>query len=728
MKRISYTLFGLAVSVFLLSGYVAEAKTKISGRVTYNGQTPMANANISVDGTYDGATADSGGNFSFETEEYGPQILIARMNGYEDVVQPIQVTDGATLKVELVFTLKVARLNEVIVRSKGFEGNDRYKVTILNMTDILTTATDGNVMSALKTLPGAQQVGESGELFIRGGAGYETKTFIDGLQVNNFTYSTTSNMSSRSRFPAGMFKGTFFSSSGYSALYGQALSGALLLETTDIPTKSSADISISPVFVGGGIQKVTKDNRTSYGGNINYTNLTPYYNLAKPNMQFDQKPAFLDGSVTFRHKITEKGMLKFYGSYGQSNMVLQQPDLNYEQAIDQVGLRNHNLYTNLTYKQYFDKGWQWYIGTSYSQNHDNLNLRVAQADELLHQNNTRQSQSMLQLRTVLSKPIFSSSKLLWGAEYQYETDHWKDYSKTQSFTDQYAAVFAETETYLAPNVPARFGMRLEHSTLLNKSSLAPRASVGYNFLDGSLLSFAYGMFYQKPQNNYLRYDPKLDFSQATHYTLTFQKADNYHTFRSELYYKKYNQLVKTIPDLNSSGSGYASGLEVFWRDKKTLKRLDYWVSYSYLDTKRNYLNYLYATQPMFAATHTASLVVKRFFSKISTNISATYTFATGRPYFNPNRSQEDFMTDRTMQYNNLGLNIAYLPKIKNTFSVIVLTVSNVLGNQQVFGYTYSNVDYSRRTPITPVANPFVFLGFFMNFGVDRTDDIINGRL
>ena len=52
-----------------------------------------------------------------------------------------------------------------------------------------------------------------------------------------------------------------------------------------------------------------------------------------------------------------------------------------------------------------------------------------------------------------------------------------------------------------------------------------------------------------------------------------------------------------------------------------------------MDTKRNYLNYTEQLMPNFAATHTASVVLKRFFTKIKSGINATYSFATGRPYY-----------------------------------------------------------------------------------------------
>jgi hypothetical protein len=41
----------------------------------------------------------------------------------------------------------------------------------------------------LKTLPDAQQMGESEGLFCRGGTAADPKTFIDGTLVNNFFYS-----------------------------------------------------------------------------------------------------------------------------------------------------------------------------------------------------------------------------------------------------------------------------------------------------------------------------------------------------------------------------------------------------------------------------------------------------------------------------------------------------------------------------------------------------------
>ena len=81
------------------------------------------------------------------------------------------------------------------------------------------------------------------------------------------------------------------------------------------------------------------------------------------------------------------------------------------------------------------------------------------------------------------------------------------------------------------------------------------------------------------------------------YILNYQKMTKDRIFRVEAYYKLYKDLVKTVPisynyfGYNNSGSGFADGIELFWRDKKTFKDFDYWISYTYLNTKRDFMNY-----------------------------------------------------------------------------------------------------------------------------------------
>ncbi len=144
------------------------------------------------------------------------------------------------MRIDIVLKPEPNELTAVTITAGSFEASDTKRTTVLNPIDIVTTASaNADITSAIKTLPGAQQVGESEGLFVRGGTAQETKVFIDGTLVNNFFFSSVPGIAQRGRFSPFIFKGTVFSAGGYSALYGQALSSALILESVDLPDQSS---------------------------------------------------------------------------------------------------------------------------------------------------------------------------------------------------------------------------------------------------------------------------------------------------------------------------------------------------------------------------------------------------------------------------------------------------------------------------------------------------------
>ena len=283
-------------------------------------------------------------------------------------------------------------------------------------------------------------------------------------------------------------------------------------------------------------------------------------------------------------------------------------------------------------------------------------------------------------------------------------------------------------------------MRLEHSSLLKETNLAPRLSLAYKLDKHSQASVAYGIFYQDPERKYLPSADPLTFMRATHYIAQYQRVANQQSFRAEVFYKKYHHLVKTADSqggqtaVNNDGYGDAKGIEFFWRDKKTIKTLDYWISYSFLDTRRDFLNFPAAITPNFAAKHTASLVVKKFVQDWKMNLNVAYNFASGRPYYNIAYDGSKYIfTDRGTipDYHNVSFAINYLPFIgkqnPKSYTVWVLQVSNIFNIKQTYGYQYSYNAY-RKEAITPTSRMFVFIGCFMSFGVDRSDEVINNGL
>lgn len=736
----------------LLTGLVAATQTQVSGRVLNAKKKPLAGVNITIKDSYDGATSDSLGNFSFSTTATGSQVVQAEITGYKLFQQPYTL-GGQPLRVDILMKEAVDEMTAVVITAGSFEASDKKKTTVLSSLDVVTTASgNGDVTGALKTLPGAQQVGESEGLFVRGGTAAETKTFIDGTVVNNFFFSSTPGIATRGRFSPFIFKGTVFSTGGYSALYGQAMSSALILESIDLPDQTSGSINASVIGVGGGYQHLDKNKRYSFGGSYNYTDLRLAFALIKQRQEYENVPVFHTADANFRIKTSKTGMLKYYGQFGTNNLKFYTNSIDTLGYLDGFGIANTNYYHNLSYRESFGR-WKMNLGASYTYNKDNIegglytmDKQQVQVDPLLFKNfKQRNLGNYFNAKWVMERKIKGLSAVRGGLEYNHNND---DIRYTafdgQVFNflvkDRITSAFAEADIYVTNNIAAKLGGRYEHSSLLNKSNIAPRLSLAYKINKESQASLAYGVFYQNPERQYFPSFVDLNFTKATHYIAQYQRVTSLTTFRTELFYKKYDQLIKTAVQnfqpiaTGNTGFGDAKGIEVFWRDKKTVKNLDYWISYSYLHTKRDYLNFPEAIQPSFAATHTASLVLKRFVTKWKTQFNAAYNYASGRPYYYILPDQTGFkFVDRgqTKAYNNLSLSVNYLPNIGNSkskvFAVYVLSVSNVLGFDQIFNYQYSYNGF-RKEAIRPPSRTFVFIGAFLSFGIDRSQEAINSNL
>jgi len=742
--------FLLAILIFIQ--LVSNGQATISGKVTDNKKNPLSSASIAIENSYDGATTDSLGNYHFTTFDTGKQIITVSLIGYEPYTDTIIINGIIEKNIEL--KLIGQTLDAVVISAGSFAAGDVSRSTELSNLDIVTTASaNGDITSAIKTLPGAQQVGENEGLFVRGGTANETKYFIDGTLVNNFYYTSEPNQATRGRFNPFLFKGTVFSSGGYSALYGQALSSVLLMESIDLPDRTSASLSVSVLSLGGGIQKLSKNKRSSWGVTYGYSNLDLAFAIVKQKMEYTKPPKGQELDANFRFK-TKNGMVKYYGYLSSTALGFKYPEIEFEKMLNWLKMKNLNTYHNISWKENLGSGWKMRLGGSYSYNHDNISseLQNDNGDPVNTQNppysnrtfHLEKNGDYINGKWLLEKNIGGLSALRFGNEYNYsnEVNDFKtpnDNSNKLKLKENLFSTFAEADIYLTNKLAARAGIRTEHSQLFDKWNVAPRISLAYKFPDKGQASFAYGLYFQNPDSKYLPSLNSLHFEKATHYILQYQKIANKRVARAEIFYKKYDDLIKasgsnySLNAINNKGFGDAKGIEIFWRDKKSIKNFDYWISYSYLDTKRDFLNYPYAITPPFSAKHTASLVLKSFVLPLKTQFNASYTFASGRPYYD---IYDDAGTYKIRQqgvaksYNDLSLSINYLPGIgkkdAKSFGVWVFSVSNVLGFDNIYTYNFSSS--GKRVAVLPPSRRFLFLGYFVSFGIDRTEDAIDSHL
>ena len=700
----------LSIALFFCS-IISFSQTTISGKIVDEKNKPVPNANIYIDGTYDGATSDDKGDFSFITTAVGNQNLVISALSFETQSLPIVVENfkNQTLQLKPSST----QLNEVLITAGTMESGGKSRVSVLKPLDILTTAGNpGDIVSAFKTLPGTQVVGESGKLFVRGGEANETQTFIDGIRVAQPYIQTANNVPTRSTFSAMLFKGTTFSTGGYSAEYGEALSSVLLMNTIDEPDLEKTDFGV--MSVGASLGNTQKWKNNSLSVNTSYINLQPYQTLLPDNIEWIKPYESFGGETVFRQKL-DRGLLKFYASYTAANFDLKQDDVNYPDKL-RTQNKNNNLYSNLSYKGGFGDNWNIFAGISFAKSRNSGIFDVYNYDA---------SENASHLKLKLTKPISDKIKTSFGADYFYTNFSELVTNFKSGYNSNILAAYSETDFFIASNLVAKVGFRFSKNYLLNENSIAPRLALAYKVAKNQQFSMAYGTFEQAPKNDYLKYSTNLQAEKAQHYILNYEFNKDKQVFKAEIYYKSYDNLVKYdtkspvySSNFNNNGTGYAKGLELYWRDNKNIKNLEYWISYSYIDTERNYANFPNQATPSFVADHTASLVTKYWIQDWRSQIGATYTFSSGRPYNNPNETV--FMDGKTKTYNNLSVNWAYLISPQK---ILFFSVTNVAGIKNVYGYNYANTPNSagiyESQAIVPTADRFFFVGFFWTISKDK---------
>ena len=710
-------------TILLLLHLNVIAQKTITGKVIDHQGVPVMGANVYLEGTYDGTATNENGIFSFLTEETGIHTLVISSISYETYTKSSDVTAFKNFTVKL--RDDVNALDAVTVNAGTFKAGDNAKVTALKPLDIVTTAGAlGDVMGALQTLPGTTTVAEDGRLFVRGGDAEETQIFVDGMRVFTPYAPSANNIPTRGRLSPFLFKGITFSTGGYSAEYGQALSSVLLLSSIDEPLEEKTELSLMTVGLGVGNTQKWKANSLSI--NASYMNLEPYQAVFPGNNIWHVPIETLGGEAVYRHKFKNDGLLKVYGAFSALSFDLTQEDINEPLGL-RFALENRNLYINTSYKDFLDKDWSIQTGVSFS--NDESKLKFSDADVTDIENSAH-------FKLVLNKYFSSRYKLNFGAEY-FITNFKENYTTATTETNDYIfdnnllSSFLETDIFFSKNLATKIGFRGEYSQLLEEFNISPRISLAYKAGANAQLSLAYGQFFQNPKNDYLKFGTDFSAENTTHLIANYQYVKNKQIFRAEVYYKDYNNLVKyetpiALPTstYSNAGGGFAKGLDIFWRDNKTVKNTEYWVSYSYLDTERDYRNYPTAATPNFASKHNASIVLKHWVENWKSQIGLSYNFATGRSYTNPNT--DAFLAEKTKNYTALNANWAYLISPQK---ILYFSVSNVLGTKNINGYQYANQANSTgtfdRRALTPNTDSFFFVGLFWTISDNKKDNQLN---
>ncbi|MFH1120258.1 MAG: TonB-dependent receptor [Bacteroidota bacterium] len=215
------------------------------------------------------------------------------------------------------------------------------------------------------------------------------------------------------------------------------------------------------------------------------------------------------------------------------------------------------------------------------------------------------------------------------------------------------------------------GVRATCFETTGKGYLEPRLSISLNLTDRISLKGSTGKFYQfvnrvtredilSGSKDFwlLSDDSSVPVSSAIHYIAGLSYESNNYLFSTELYYKKINNLTEYSLRFNPSpmgvsydenffsGKGYSKGIE-FLAQKKT-GNFNGWVSYTLGEAKNNFAVYSDVWYPANQdVAHEFKAVGLYKFKRW--DFSATWIYATGRPYTAPSGAYTITLLDGTEQ-------------------------------------------------------------------------------
>lgn len=625
-------------------------------------------------------------------------------------VQASVAQKSVTDTVRLTFNIDSVGLDEVVVRGKKTPAaNSRW--SDMHPVELVTVGgANGDLYKALQTLPGTQVQGETGELLVRGGSSYETQTFIDGMHVLNPYTSNGINTPSRSRYSTFMFSGVNLASGGASQEYGEALSAVLPLETKDYSKVDKVGVNASVVGVGGGGTKTL--DRGSLSVDLNYQNLGLYDKVYSGRTDFEQPYRMFSGATQFRHTPGDATVFKVYAQYDRTDFSAYEGD---ERRL--FALTEDNIYVNATFRYRAAGGWDWFAGAAYSYYNREVGGAAVLGDNWLER------QRELHLKTKMSKRFSSVFRLDMGVE-SYIRNYRNHYlyssmDDANQMSPTISAGFFSAAYYPVERLKAELSFRTEYTSPNRKINFSPRLAVNYYWGD-VMLSGIVGRYTQLPENDWLVRSRKLMSEACMQYNLGMQYGYEGRFYKAELYYKNYNRLVLEETDtetgsvlLTSGGYGYSRGIDLFFRDRVSIKNLEYQLSYTYNISKRKYQRCSELTTPQYATRHNAALVVKYSLPRLHSIISLTNRFSTGRPYHNP--LLPGLMNDEVKPYNSLDVGVTFLASKK---VIIHASASNILGRKNEFG----KVD---NKAVLASKDHFFYVGVYVTLGKKAAYDVSN---
>lgn len=696
-----YIVFVLMIQLFPLCLF---AQDMITGRVLNEDGQGLEQVTIAFDHG-EAVLSESNGIFRILLGPNQPFVNVTfSCIGYEQ--KKVKLYKGER-DVQIFLKDQVNELETLMVRpSKYGRVRDYAAQTVtLNSFEIVTNPSAmGDVLSGLKITPGVQQNENDGRLIIHGGSPEESNLYLDGLLLFNPYTLQPKNSEVRSRFSPDLFRGVVLYSGGYSAQYGNAMSGVLQLNSLS-PQEMKPKMDINLSSIGPEVSVITKHRAHSSRTSVGYQNMALYTEVIGGKSSrfhhYDQVQVDHFSQLILPHR----GLLKSYLNGSLSSVKFDQKRIN--AMLNGSRLKEQYLYGYTVFTQPLNPKWSLYLGCSFGIDH----IRGNSLQETMDKVSSKRFDCQGKIELKYYNESFTNRMGLENVHTDLESRYTLSRSYQALWQNELPAFYDEVGWSHGP-LNLNVGLRAEYSSLLNSYNLAPRLYVGYQLDVHNILSLTGGIYHQMPDDYVLRYTCRLPFRKAQVATVSYNFSKGLSKLQGDLFYKRYTHLsTYNLADgqpvaFGDLGYGTAKGVSLFWRNQ--WGDLDYWLTYSYTDTQilSNNASFLHA--PSYNSKHVFNMTAKYWFASLHSLWGMSFFIDSGATYYdqfyNPSSSKT------TAARTRFDLSWSYLPKDN---IIIHLGCRNILGCKNIYGYEYSEASVR---PIVPSDTPFIFIGLFITLG------------
>ena len=179
----------------------------------------------------------------------------------------------------------------------GYAMDDARPQASLSRIDVYTApGGTADILQVFQMMPGMTRASEGSDLYVRGGDPAEAPVLVEGARLHYAGVFETLHGGVFGILDPSVLHRAYFSSGGFSARYGDALSGVVDLETDVSPTLDQARMGLN--FVGGGATyRRPLGRRAGFWANVRATDTSLLDALHSDSDEYPTSPRALEGAA-----------------------------------------------------------------------------------------------------------------------------------------------------------------------------------------------------------------------------------------------------------------------------------------------------------------------------------------------------------------------------------------------------------------------------------------------